>query len=437
MARTPQDELLEYIFPGESPAAIRFRQDIEDLNAYSKRFKGAISCVLLTGESGVGKNFTAEAISAHSQWLTLTQEEQLAYQRNGHFVLPASALIGQLLLKQHRTGTRGHFQTVRRLATILGPQLVDDLAASELFGYKRGAFTGADEDYKGIFGDDAVEDVLLDEVGDLSPKIQAKILQFVETKTFRPVRGLAKDEQQSEHRLFLATNRNLEDDVHNERFRADLFWRIQGYRIRIPPLRERRDVIRDIAYSVLRSVNQRHRGDEEVGPSLESDPNPYRLMPGEEGKGKGASISNWVRRLTEEDLLWCEAYDWPGNVRELRQRLESYIYHEGKIRLRDVLPATTLEPVGIPRGDLGAEGLVQRAVHQYLGAMLDRKESPPGQPGRLLGMFEQQVKSAVYRFKTERRLTSAEIKSIFPDAKDAETTIGRWRPQVDEQNQNF
>lgn len=427
MATTPQDDFLKYIFPGESLAAIQFRQDIEHLNDYCKRYKGAISCVLLTGESGVGKNFTAETISAHSQWLTLTQEERLAYQRDGEFVLPPSALINQLLLKQHRTGTRGHFKTVRRLATIPGPQLVDDLAASELFGYKRGAFTGAEEDYRGIFGDDAVDDVLLDEVGDLSPKIQAKILQFVETKAFRPVRGLAEDEQQSEHRLFLATNRNLEEDVRNERFRADLFWRIQGYRIHIPPLRERRDVIRHIAYSVLRSANQRHRGDEQVGPSLEPEPNPYRLMPGEEGKGKGALVSNWVRCLDEEDLQWCEAYDWPGNVRELRQRLESYIYNEGRVRLRDVLPPTTLERV-IAYENQAAGGLVQRAVHQYLRAVLEGKESPPGQPGRLLGIFEQQVKSAVYGFKAERRLTSTEIKNIFPDAKDAETTIGRWRP---------
>src|SRR5437764_820810 len=148
MATTPQDEFLKYIFPGESLAAIGFRQDIEHLNTYCQRFKGAISRGLLTTESGVGNNFTAEAISAHSQWLTLTQEERLAYQRDGEFVLPPSALIDQLLLKQHRTGTRGHFQTVRRLATIPGPQLVDDLAASELFGYMKGAFTGADENYK-------------------------------------------------------------------------------------------------------------------------------------------------------------------------------------------------------------------------------------------------------------------------------------------------
>jgi transcriptional regulator with GAF, ATPase, and Fis domain len=428
MATTSQDEFLKYVFPGESPGAIQFRDEIDHLNTYCHRFKGAISCVLLTGESGVGKNYTAQAISAHSQWLTLTDEERVAFIRQGQFVLAPNALIDRLLMKQHRSGTRGHAKTVRRLATVLGPQLVDDLAASELFGHKRGAFTGAMDDRDGVFGDDAVDDVLLDEVGDLSPKIQAKLLQFVDTRTFRPTGGLSEDEKQSEHRLFLATNRNLEERVSNDQFRGDLFWRIQGHRIHIPPLRDRRDVIRDIAYSVLRSVNQRQRGDEQIGPSLEDDPNPYRLLSGEEGKGKGATASSWVIHLTEEDLQWCESYDWPGNVRELRQRLERYVYNDGQIRLRDVMPAPTL--TGVLGKNVSDESLVQRAVHQYLDSVLQGKQEPPGQPGLLLDIFQQQVKAAIYHYKTGRRLTGTELRTIFPEAKDAETTIGRWRTAV-------
>jgi transcriptional regulator with PAS, ATPase and Fis domain len=429
MALNPQDEFLTYVFPGESAPALEFRQEIEQLNRYCQRYKGAINCVLLTGESGVGKNYTAQAISAHSQWLTLTDEERQALLREGSFLLPATALIDHLLLKQHRSSSRGQTRTVRRLTTILGPQLVDDLAASELFGHKRGAFTGADRDHAGIFGDDAVDDVLLDEIGDLSPSVQAKLLQFIETRTFRPTGGLSEDEKVSEHRLFLATNRNLEERVQKEQFREDLFWRIQGYRVHVPPLRERRDVMRDIAYSVLRSVNQRQRGSEQIVPSLDPQPNPFRILPGEEGKGKGALTSTWVMRLDEMDLQWCESYLWPGNVRELRQRMDRYVYNDGKRRLRDVMPPPTLRTTtALLSNSTDTDTLVESAVWQYLDAVLEGKQAAPGQPGMLLSRFERSVKNAVYRFKSNRRLTSGQLSTLFPEARDAGTTIGRWRP---------
>lgn len=428
MARISQDEFLTHVFPGESPSAITFRQKIEKLNLYSRRFKGAINCVLLTGESGVGKNYTAQAISAHSQWLTLTDEERQAFLRDGQFLLPASALIDRLLLKQHRAGPRSQSRMVRRLVTVSGPQLVDDLAVSELFGYKRGAFTGAIEDHAGIFGDEGVDDVLLDEIGDLSARVQAKLLQVIDTRTFRPTGGMSKDERTSEHRLFLATNRNLEHCVRTEQFREDLFWRIQGYRVDIPPLRERRDVVRDLAYSVLQSENQRQRGDEQIRPSLDPRPNPFCLLPGEEGKGKGASCSTWVRRFDESDLRWCESYEWPGNIRELRRRTELYVYHDGYRRLQEVMPTTSLESATVRAGETPAEVLVEDAVRQYLDDVLDGNEIAPGQPKSLLSHFQRYVKHAVYRFKANRRLTRDELSTLFPDARDAETTIGRWRP---------
>src|SRR5262249_15060818 len=163
-------------------------------------------------------------------------------------------------------------------------------------------------------------------------------------------------------RLFLATNRNLEQCIRTGQFREDLFWRIHGYRIEIPPLRERRDVIRDMAYAVLHSVNHRQRGDEQIGPSLDTQPNPFSVLPGEEGKGRGASTSTWVTRLDESDSVWCETYEWPGNVRELRQRMELYVYHDGQQRLKDVMPETSLDRDAVRSG---AEGLIEDAVIQY------------------------------------------------------------------------
>lgn len=430
----PTDDFLCHVFPGDSSASVRFREEIETLNLYCHRYKGAIGCILITGASGVGKNYTARAISAHSQWLTLTDDErrQLYYDKTtGTITLPPVTLIDRLLFKEHLVKRSSVPQRVLRLATVLGPQLVDDLADSELFGHKKHSFTGAEHDHPGIFGDSAVDDVLLDEIGDLSPKVQAKLLQFIETRTFRPVGGVSADECTSEHRLFLATNRSLEERVQSGLFREDLYWRIQGYQITIPPLRQRKDTIRQLAHSILRSVNQRHRGDEQIGPSLDLIADRYCLLPQTQWIESKPQRSNWVIRLEEEDLEWCESHDWPGNVRELRHRLELYVFRNGHSRLRNILPdppaprpPTTEMLTGL---SVAPVQLVVAAVHDYLIKVLDGREPSPRQPKALLAHFQQMVKSAVYEFKSNRRLSKRELAAIFPDAKDAETTVGRWR----------
>lgn len=425
------DDFLNHVFPGSSPAAAQFRQEILHLNQYCKRYKGAIGSILLTGESGVGKNYTARAISAHSQWLTLTDDErrEFYYDESGKITLPPVALIDRLLFKEHLPKRGSKTQRVCRLSTVLGPQLADDLAGSELFGHRKSSFTGASDDHPGIFGDTAVDDVLLDEIGDLSCSVQAKLLQFLETRTFRPVGGIASDECSSEHRLFLATNKPLEALVQSGTFREDLFWRVQGYRIHLPPLRERRDTLHDLVFSMLRSVNQRQRGNQEVGPSLDPAADQYCLLP-KQGATKHVDKSNWVIHLTDEDIVWSESYDWPGNVRELRQRLDLYVYHNGHRRLHDVMPPQRgfVRPPGSDEREEGAEQFIGKAVHLYLARVLAGEAAPPGQPQKLLAYFQELVRSAVYRFKLDNRLTKEDLTLLFPDAQDAVTTIGRWRP---------
>lgn len=424
------DVFLDYVFPGGSDAAVRFRSEIQGLNLYCKRFKAAINCILLTGETGVGKNYTARGISAHSQWLTLTDDERHAFlDGNGQFIVPPTRLVDLMLLKQHRSSRKTEPKTVQRLATVLGPQLANELAASELFGHCQHAFTGALTDHPGIFGDDSVEDILLDEIADMSPNVQTKLLQFIESRTFRPVGGLAADERISEHRLFLATNRPLEEFVRQGKFREDLYWRIHGYRINIPPLRERRDNIRDIAYSVLASVNFRQRGEQTTGPSLAPEADRYCLLPKSEWLSATPTFSNWVVLLDEDDLQWCESYGWPGNIRELRQRLELYVFHNGHCRLRSVQPPHP-DTLGIDSHiahDQQIASLVSRAVQQYLSEVLSGAAPPPGQPKGLLSHFERLIKLAVYRFKSDGSLAREDLATVFPDARDAETTIGRWR----------
>src|ERR1700733_12598424 len=127
------DDFLTHVFPGASAAAIQFRREILYLNQYCQRFKGVAPSILLTGESGVGKNYTARAISAHSQWLTLTDDERhgLFYDRAGRVTLPAATIVDRLLFKEHFRARGSKVVRVPRLATVLGPQLADDLAGSE------------------------------------------------------------------------------------------------------------------------------------------------------------------------------------------------------------------------------------------------------------------------------------------------------------------
>ena len=427
------DDFLRHVFPGESEAADSFRGEIESLNRYCQRYKGSIGCILIRGESGVGKNYTARAISAHSQWLTLTDDErrELYYDSRGQISLPPATLIDRLLFKEHRAKRGSEPRHVLRLATVLGPQLADALADSELFGHKKHSFTGASEEHPGIFGDVAVDDVLLDEIGDLSPKVQAKLLQFIETRSFRPVGGISADERTSEHRLFLATNQPLEERIAEGLFREDLYWRIQGYQLSIPPLRDRKDIIKDLAHSMLQSVNQRHRGDEQIGPSLDVEDDRYCLLPRTQWIESKAQRSTWVIRLEDEDLDWCTSHDWPGNVRELRQRMELYVYRNGHCRLKDVMPepqTTFHSPTSFAlKAAENPDELVSTAVVEYLTRVLDGREPPPGQPKALLSRFQKLVKAAAYSFKFDRRLTRDQLAAVFPDAKDAESTLGRWK----------
>lgn len=432
------DEFLQHVFPGSSVAMKSFRREIEQLNQYCRHYKGSIRCILLTGETGVGKTFAARAISAHSQWLTLTEDEkrELFHDADGNLRFPVARLVEMLLTKEHLPGRGAKSKHVRRLATVLAPQLSDELAASELFGHKRHAFSGAGEAHPGVFGDEAVDDILLDEIADLSPRVQAKLLQFIETGTFRPVGGLAQDERTSQHRLLLATNRVLPELVRKGDFREDLYYRMQGYQIHIPPLRDRREVMRDLTYSILHSVNYSHRGEQEVRQAFKEElqESKFRLLPEHDWEGGKPTVSNWILSLTEEDLQWCMEYDWPGNVRELKHRLEQYVYHNGHRRLPDTMQLNhfgQLRATSELDDDYTDERkIVNGLVAHRLQRVLQGVEHPIGKPGELVDHFAQLVKGSIYRFKAEKGLGKKELAKIFPEAKDAETTIGRWKPSA-------
>ena len=190
--------------------------------------------VLLMGETGVGKNRAAELL--------------------------------------HRvSGRRGSMVVVHL------PSVPESLLESELFGHRRGAFTGASEDRRGLVEEAGSGTLLLDEVGEIPPSFQAKLLRFIETRRYRVVGD--PREREADVRIVAATHRDLESAVEAKTFREDLYYRLGVLRLRIPPLRSRKEDVRVLV--------------EQHG---------WRL------RGKPLGEGFWDSMLRHE---------WPGNVREL------------------------------------------------------------------------------------------------------------------------
>jgi two-component system, NtrC family, response regulator AtoC len=202
--------------------------------------------VLLLGETGVGKSWWARRL-----------HEQSARKDRPFFEINCAALAPQLL-------------------------------ESELFGHEKGAFTGAVGLKRGLVETAEGGTLFLDEVGELSPSVQAQLLTFLDGKTFRRVGGTRV--LTADVRLVAATNVDLKKAVAAGTFRSDLYYRLSVVPIRIPPLRERREDLGDLALGILRQLGRRS-GRADV-------------------------------RMTREAVDVLAAYDWPGNIRELRNALE-------------------------------------------------------------------------------------------------------------------
>jgi two-component system response regulator PilR (NtrC family) len=202
--------------------------------------------VLITGESGTGKELIARAIHKESE-------------RRGHpFVAINCGGIPETLME------------------------------SELFGHRKGSFTGATQDKPGLFQEAHKGTIFLDEIGELGMPIQVKLLRAVQEKTIRPVGG--NEDIVVDIRIVSATNKNLEKEVIAGRFREDLFYRLNVIEVKVPPLRERKADLRALAQHFLDKYSQ------------------------EMGKE--------ISKLSSYALDLMLKYDFPGNVRELENLME-------------------------------------------------------------------------------------------------------------------
>lgn len=255
---------------GRSPAM----RDVVDFIA--KVATSDSSTVLILGESGVGKEVVAQAIHAH--------------------------------------GTRAKFPFLEINCTALPESLLE----SELFGHEKGAFTDAHQRKQGLLELADRGTVLLDEIGDLPPGAQAKLLRFLETRTFKRVGGIR--DISVDVRIIAATNRDLDQAVQDRSFRPDLFYRLNVIPLAISPLRDRPEDIEPLAQHFLNHFS--------------------------------TSLRRPPRTISRTAVAVLERYGWPGNVREVRNVMERITILEEEPEIKPEHLPDELRP-GARVADLG------------------------------------------------------------------------------------
>ena len=252
--------------------------------------------------------------------------------------------------------------------------LHEELLQSEIFGHEKGAFTGAMRLKHGLFEVAHGGTIFLDEVGDTSPDVQAKLLRVLETSRFRRLGGT--EEIVVDVRIVAATNRNLKDAIARGHFREDLFYRLSTFTVEIPPLRDRREDIRVLAEHFTSQFNARF------------------------------SVST---RLSDAALDALVQHSWPGNVRELIHALEQAVaLSDGAVVGPGDLPAS-VRTHQESRGGAAAEPVptLREIERAHIFSVLDRVDGNRAQAARLLGMNER----SFYRLLRRHRLVSPPLKS--------------------------
>ena len=281
------------------------------------------STVLLTGETGTGKDLAAKAIHYNSDRATKA------------FVnITCSALPEQLL-------------------------------ESELFGHERGAFTDARQQKRGLFETADGGTAFLDEIGEMTPGLQSKMLRFLEEKTFKRLGGLA--DIRVDVRVIAATNRNLEEEVKAGKFREDLFYRLHVMPVTLPSVRERRGDVPLLAAYYIDRFNREFR--------------------------------KRVRGLTPAARKLLEQYQWPGNVRELRNAIERAMLLIDREWLEPDDFTTLTRSVAPMQFKLPAEGVnLEELERQLLVQALERARGNQTQAAQLLGINRDQVRYRMEKF---------------------------------------
>jgi len=308
---------------GESDAIVHVRALLKKIAS------SPASTVLLTGESGTGKDLAAKVI---------------------HYASDRAA---------------------KPFMNITCSALPENLLESELFGHERGAFTGADRQKRGLFETADRGTVFLDEIAAMVPALQAKLLRFLEEKTFKRVGGSV--DIRVDVRVIAATNRRLEDEVRQGRFREDLYYRLNVVPIALPPLRERSNDIPLLLHYFVDQFN--------------------------------TEFKKQVQGIAPDAMTRLQTYGWPGNIRELRNAVErAMLLGEGKQLTIADFPMIAngrvklTEAVELPANGIDLEQLERSLVVQAL----ERSGWNQTRAAALLGLNRDQIRYRIEKFKLER-----------------------------------
>jgi len=304
-------------------------ESITTMRALLKKIAtGPGSTVLLTGESGTGKDLAAKVI--------------------------------------HYTSQRAS----KPFMNITCSALPETLLESELFGHERGAFTGADRQKRGLIEMADGGTVFLDEIGEMVPLLQAKLLRFLEEKSFKRVGGAT--DIKVDVRVIAATNRDLDEEVRKGHFRSDLFYRLNVVPIKLPPLRQRPQDIPGLVNFYVDLYNTEFR--------------------------------KRIRQVSPSAMEKLQAYPWPGNVRELRNSVERAMLLADSDELTVENFAIGASPGhAAGAGELPAHGVdLEQWERSFVQQALERSGWNQTRAAQLLGLNRDQIRYRIEKFKLER-----------------------------------
>jgi DNA-binding NtrC family response regulator len=310
-ALTPPD--LSDSFVGASP-------EFRGLLHLIERVAPSDSTVLISGETGSGKERVAKLIHARSP------------RKDRPFIVVDCAALQESLLQ------------------------------SELFGHERGSFTGADRAKAGLFEVATGGTIFLDEIGEISPSTQTKLLRVLDTSTFRHVGGTA--EVRVDVRVLAATNRDLQSMVRQGQFREDLYYRMSTINLEIPPLRRRGSDVELLARHFVSAMNERFSSS---------------------------------KRISDDALAALRCHTWPGNVRELLHAVEgAMVVCEGAEILPEHLPSSVRargvkKPSSDARNETGQLPTLDELERKHIRLALEASEGHRGHAARILGISERNL----------------------------------------------
>jgi DNA-binding NtrC family response regulator len=301
---------------------------IDGIRSLVKTVADSRSTVLITGESGTGKELIARAI---------------------HFQSP-----------RHN----------RPFVKVNCAALPEGLIESELFGHEKGAFTGALNRRLGKFELASGGTLLLDEIGEMQVPMQAKLLRVLQEREINKVGG--DDPVEVDIRLIATTNRDLDKEVREGRFREDLFYRLNVIRIHLPPLRDRKEDIPKLVDHFIERYNREN----------------------------GLAIEGM------HDDCWpvLESYDWPGNIRELENVIERAIVltRSGRIRPELVKPAAVGQQVGAPGGGLRPGATISEVEKELIMETLSHCSQNRTKAASLLGISIRTLRNKLNEYGVEK-----------------------------------